>query len=199
LLHIAAKLYLYTQLQKHINKSSMRVEEKIFMNWACNLLCPFNPSAVDDYLREKIHIIKGVAAELLQEIDYTPTTIYRGVVLKEEITQLQPHKNFTYLSFSESKNIAYNFADTTESGFPSLFNLGEHGYIVEYLPRPQEIIFHYKMLDVIPVLELLAAAGMDSPTIPEQQEVTILQPKQPFTIVTPFKKYEGYKPYKFYA
>lgn len=169
------------------------------MNWACNMLCPVNANATDKFLRDNLTTIREEASKLLKAINYKPKPIYRGVILKEQITALQPHPNFTYLSFSERKNIAYNFADLSDDGFPCINDLGEYGYVVEYLPRQEEVLYHYDFPCIFPIVQTLEAAGMDNSAevMIVQKEVAILQPAEPMTNVKPFAPYPGYKSYEY--
>jgi hypothetical protein len=151
----------------------------IYFNWSCNMLAG-NPIATDKYLRDNLDTVKRVAAELLKSINYTPRTIYRGIVVPEgELTELSPHHGFTYLSFSEDLRIAKIFADPAhDMAFILRKRLGNdlYGYITEYTPRVEEILFHHRFLSMLPYVKALWENEIDATTIHQQQEVTILQP-----------------------
>jgi hypothetical protein len=151
-----------------------------------------NPVAADQLLKANLDIIKEISGVLLGKFNYTPKEIYRGIILPNEIDELKPHENFTYLSFSEDRKIAESFANPTPTGFGSLFYLGKYGYVIEYIPKPEEVIFHYKFMELLPYRSVFIKAGLGDETLNEQKEVTLLQPQEPFIKI---KKYESNKRY----
>lgn len=153
----------------------------IYFDWSCRALLGGNPVGADNYLNNHLEVIKGVAQALLKKVEYTPKEIYRGVILNEPTLELDPHPNFTYLSFSENRRIAENFADPSEEGFGSLFFLGNYGYVIEHTPSLEDILFHFSFVDVLPYEEVFRRAGIENPLLKSQEEVTILQPEQRFT------------------
>jgi hypothetical protein len=152
----------------------------IYFQWSCRALLGGDPVATDKFLNDNIDVIKTVAQVMLKKVNYYPTEIYRGIILPEEVDELKPHKNFTYLSFSEDRKIAESFADPSPSGFGTLFFLGEYGYLIKYVPKIEEIIFHYSFLNLLPYQEVFIKAGYGDDLLVEQKEVTILQPQEPF-------------------
>lgn len=169
----------------------MDKELGIYFNWSANQLAG-DSVATDKYLRDNLDTIKKVASGLLRKINYQPTLIYRGVIMKErELTHLQPHPGFTYLSFSENLEMAKIFADPDHyMAFVMKHRLGEeqlYSYIVEYTPQIEEVLFHHKFLEILPYVQLLReVANIDASKIHEQQEVTILQPAYPLEVKTPY-------------
>jgi len=110
-------------------------------------------------------------------------TIYRGIVLEDNnLTKLQPHENFHYLSFSEDINIAKEFA---RPGSLSLSNLGNYGYLITLEPKDYTTLAHYK-------INTLLNLYWDKQGIPDriaslrQQEVTILQPLKSLKLIQIF-------------
>lgn len=164
-----------------------------YFNWAANAVLPFFANGADIYLDEHKEVICEVAQTLLEQIDYVPGTIYRGVLLKSPVTELTPNKRLKYVSFSTDRGVAEHFADY--NGFGSGImdiksKLGEHGYVIEYTPKPEEVLFHYHLLQVLPFAEAYSRIGLDGPVevlaLSEQKEVMILQPNEPFTNIKPY-------------
>ena len=156
-------------------------KEQIYFNWSFAALFGLSPGAADKFLCENLATIKAYAQELLIKIDYKPETIYRGVILNEKVDELIPHKNFTYLSFSENKTVAESFGDPTETGFGSVAFLGNYGYVIEYIPNLNEILYHNKFAEMLPYRQKLGSMGFNDDTLIQQREVMILQPENPFT------------------
>src|SRR5437868_1765020 len=94
-----------------LTAGDIRQKIRTYFNWSCNQISGVNPPAVDQYLRDNLEDIKIAAQHLLNKINYQPGTIYRGIIMQQEITELQPHENLTYLSFSEDIKIAERFAN----------------------------------------------------------------------------------------
>lgn len=154
----------------------------VYFNWSCNQLAG-DPVATDAYLRQNLEVVKKVAARLLR--GYKPQLLYRGVIMRESgLTELQPSIDFTYLSFSEDKNVAKVFADPEHHMAVELRAVGKcYGYMTEYTPKIEEILFHYVFLEMFPYVEcLLLKINVDGTKLHEQKEVTILQPKHPLIL-----------------
>lgn len=152
----------------------------IYFTWSCHALIGRSPVAVNTFLNENLDTIKEVAAELLK--GFNPTMLYRGIIVREKINELPPHENFTYLSFSEDKDIAASFADPSPNGFGSAFHLGDYGYVIEYTPKVEEVLWHYSFFNKFPYLDAMLDVGVDGTTIPVQKEVILLQPETPFKV-----------------
>ncbi len=162
----------------------MHTDQEIYFNWSCNLLVG-EPIATDKYLQDNLKVITTVSLSLLKRIAYTPLIIYRGVIMKDAaLKQLQPSNDFTYLSFSEDKKIAEMFADPEhDMGVELKARGGHYGYLTEYTPRLDEILFHHHFLKLFPYVEaILFYNNIDASKIHLQQEVTILQPSHPLII-----------------
>lgn len=162
-----------------------------YFNWSANVLMPINPNAADHYLRANRMAIVKVAQKLLQVIQYAPVTLYRGILLKQQVSAIEPHDRLQYLSFSEDLSVAQCFADPRGFG-NELVNLesrlGRHGYVIEYTPTLEEILFHYHFLAILPYAEAFTLLGMNGgaevSSLHDQKEVTILQPASPFVNIT---------------
>ena len=159
-----------------------------YFNWSANALVPVNPGGADRFLKENRSSILKTSQKLLRQIGYVPRPIYRGVILKEAVDTILPHKNLEYLSFSSALSVAEHFADI--NGFGSEHTdvgqqLGTHGYVIEYSPRITEVLFHYHLLSVLPYAQAFNRLGMNGTQevegLKRQREIMILQPAQPFT------------------
>jgi hypothetical protein len=155
-----------------------------YYNWSLHALIGLDNAAADKYLNENLATIKEIAGALLRDMEIEPQEIYRGILMHEaDLTELKPHDNYTYLSFSDDPKIANSFADV--NGFGSEFginhNLGRYGYVVSYTPQLSEILFHHSFLDVFPYRKhMKQIVGDTSKTMDIQKEVMILQPAEPF-------------------
>ena len=173
--------------KKKLTLQDMKGDLKIYFNWSANALVPLNPGAADVYLKENRSTIFDIAQMLLGWMNYAPTLIYRGVILRYPTNTILPNDNLQYLSFSTERSVAEYFADV--NGFGSdLINvvdqLGEYGYVIEYTPKLTEILFHYEFLSILPYEEAFALLGMagrfEVNGLKKQKEIIILQPDEPF-------------------
>ncbi len=162
-----------------------------YFNWSANVLAPINPCAADKFLKENRDSIIKVAKKLMDWIGYVPGTAYRGIILRESVNAIVPHKNLEYLSFSTERRVAEYFADI--NGFGSdivdvTAQLGWYGYVIEYKPVIDEILFHYDLLEILPYAEAFSLLGMKGHSevegLKKQKEIVILQPTVPFTNIT---------------
>jgi hypothetical protein len=175
------------QQRKILTLEEIKGEFQIYFNWSANALMPLHPGAADVYLKENLPTIIKVARELLKQVNYTFGPIYRGVILEHPVNLIVPHKRLQYLSFSTERSVAEHFADV--KGFGSEIvdvadQLGEHGYVIEYTPMSNEILFHYDFLSILPYAEAFTLVGMagrlEVEGLRKQKEIIILQPYEPF-------------------
>src|SRR4051812_25623729 len=118
---------------KKLSLRQLTKEQSIYFNWSANALVPFHPGAADTYLIENFSIVKRVADLLLNFSNYVPEKIYRGVILKEPVSVLHPHKKLTYLSFSTEPSVAEHFAHPKGFGSEVInlqARLGSYGYVI---------------------------------------------------------------------
>jgi len=170
---------------------------RTFFNWSANALLPLYPGAADKLLDLHKPTIQRIAAQLLTGI-YTPATIYRGIILREPAKQIDPQPSMQYLSFSTERRIAEHFADVNGFGSDILDvaqQLGTHGYLIEYTPQPEEILFHFALLDILPYAEAFYKIGLNGNKeingLRQQREVMILQPKTPLTNIVKYQPQPG--------
>jgi len=169
----------------------MNKQYAIYFTYVVNMLRGGDPVATDNFLNEHMDTILEVAEELYGDIPQKK--IYRGIILSEKTSSLNPHPNFTYISCTESLKIAESFADPTPSGFGSFFNLGEHGYIAKISP-PYQVLYHHSILKDKRFREMFInffGSGKDGIGFFEKQkEVTIVQPEKPIKL-TPYLSIKG--------
>jgi len=165
----------------------------IYFNWSCNALMPIISGAADHYLKQHKQTISRIACELLAPLNYEKKTLYRGIILREPVEEVSPQKYLQYLSFTYDKKIAEHFANV--NGFGSDFfnvkeQLGEYGYIIEYAPEPEELLFHYKLFDILPYAEGFSTIGHNGEAevngLRKQKEIMIYQPAEPLTNIRKF-------------
>jgi len=164
-----------------------------YFNWSANALMPMNPSATDRYLKENQSAILKVAQKLLKAINYCPSIIYRGIILRHPVDSIVPNEQLQYLSFSTERLVAEHFANINGFGSDLLdvsLQLGTHGYVIEYTPTFSEVLFHYELLSLLPYSEAFSLLKMDGNRevegLKKQKEVMILQPTLPFTKITKY-------------
>lgn len=176
--------------KRKLTLREMKGDLLIYFNWSANALVPFRPGAADSYLKEHRSTVLKIAQILLRQIHYDPVPVYRGVILKQPVREVAPHKLLQYLSFSADRSVAEHFADI--NGFGSEIidvptQLGNYGYIIEYTPKITEILFHHHFLSILPYAEAFASLGMDGvsevESLMKQKEITIIQPVEPFTSI----------------
>jgi hypothetical protein len=162
-----------------------------YFNWSANALVPITPGAADKFLKENRSTILIIAQKLLELVNYAPGTIYRGIILKQPVNSIVPHKNMEYLSFSTDRSVAEHFADV--KGFGSEIidvaaQLEEYGYIIEYTPKITEILFHHRFLSILPYAEAFSLLGRNGLSqvkrLEWQKEITIFQPAEPLFNIT---------------
>lgn len=160
-----------------------------YFQWSCLALYGADPVGADRYLRDNLEEIRLYAERLLRKINYEPRPVVRGVILREQINgKLDPHPRQTYLSFTEDMTIAERFADINHWMSFILRNNGyKYGYIIEYTPAIDEVLFHHSFVDILPYDDWFRSVGIDDNKIREQKEVTIIQPQHSFTQI---KRYE---------
>lgn len=166
---------------------------KIYFNWSLNALMPVNSGAADEYMRQNREPIVSIAHTLLKMINYEPQPIFRGLLMKHpDLLEISPRNGYEYLSFTDDEKVAEHFSNINGFGaeyagfLDTAKQLGTYGYVIEYTPKFSEVLFHYKLLDMLPyAVALTNVLGMDGKKeikeIKKQREIMILQPKEPFS------------------
>lgn len=162
-----------------------------YFNWSANSLVPFHPGAADIYLKENRTTVLKIAQKLLKQIPYDHGPVYRGIILKQPVDVIVPHKKLQYLSFSTERLVAEHFADINGFGSEVIdvaAQLGDCGYVIEYTPKITEILFHHHFLSILPYAEAFSLLGMDGISevegLKKQKEIIIFQPAEPFINIT---------------
>ena len=178
--------------ENRISLEEIQGDLAIYFNWSANALVPINPGASDRYLKDNFLPVWKIAQEFLEHVSDLPDKIYRGIILREPATSVEPHKAIGHLSFSTDKKVAEHFANIKGFGSDVLdltVRLGKYGYVIEYSPDITEILFHYEFLSMLPYAEAFDLLGMDGESevnsLMKQKEITIIQPPYPFTNVLP--------------
>lgn len=94
---------------KKLKFSDLTGDLQTYFTWSFNALFPFYDGA-DKYLVANRRAIHKVAGKLLENLQYKPETIYRGILLKEPVTQIDPHPNLFFLPFTADRQVAEQFA-----------------------------------------------------------------------------------------
>lgn len=160
---------------------------EIYINFLCNALVGGDPTAVDDYCKENKEAIDHYADLMNKKHPVTLKKIYRGLLLldDESINQtLLPKDIIQYISFSESKEVAQDFANTNST--VSQFFMGQcpdaRGYLVEHEPDSNEILFHYSWAEALGLDMTFGKGSMK--VIQEQQEVMLKQTMKEFKLTS---------------
>lgn len=179
-----------TMQHQKLTLAHMKGDLGTYFNFAINALFPVYDGA-DGYLIQHQATIRRVAQKLLQRINYQPEPLFRGILLKQPVTQINPHPNLTFLPFSTDRAVAAHFANPKGFGSNVMnveLHLGKYGYVIEYTPELSEILFHYRFLSFLPFVEALNLIKVDGhgqvEFLKKQKEVTILQPDKPFLNIT---------------
>ena len=180
--------------QKKLTLAQLNGDLQIYFNWSANAIMPVHAGGADAYLKANQPVIVKIAQRLLEFIDYVPETVYRGVILKQSVTEIVPREKLQYLSFSTDRTVAEHFADINGFGNPLInlaARLGKYGYLIEYTPAISEILFHFSFLSILPYAEAFNLLGMngtrEAESLLKQKEVMILQPAAPFTHITQYQ------------
>lgn len=131
-------------LDKRVNK---------YLNFVSNALIGYL-NASDIILEENYSAISHVAKQLYKKYPQKKT-LFRGVLLYQSQLKhnglLEPQDNMRYLSFSESRNKALDFAypyPEYKKTFAQIKKPKEgeelEGYLIMYEPAPDDILYHWK-------------------------------------------------------
>jgi hypothetical protein len=102
----------------------------------------------DDVMNKHRNQIYAVARWMMKQRKPPIRKLYRGVLLEPSEVEdgvIKPDPQLTFLSFSESFDVACWFADPDSimSGYVSEQRPGVEGWIIEYKPKPSEILWHH--------------------------------------------------------
>jgi len=170
----------------------------LWLNWSIQAIMG-NLQQADALMREYSAEIQHAAALLRKHNRNVPIgTLYRGIIAsKEQIREgsLPSLEGYMSTSFTERLEVACWFA-STDAGISQVVmmqNPRAKGYIAEYEPAPEEVLFHYAW-NIAKELPKLAAMHPDIRDIEQfewylqtQAEVITLPPSELF--VRPMKEY----------
>lgn len=177
-----------------LDKNLIEAAEPHYFNFILNALTGHNP---DDFFRQNEQAIRYYARALREASRLQACQVYRGLLLEShEIKEMrvQPMDHITFLSFSESREIAECFADIEHpmAIFVRRQRPTVEGYVIEHLAQPDEIIFHWQWAK-----PLLLHRYVDTKVIFEQKEVMLFQTNKAFDL-KPFPRggssSHGYNP-----
>lgn len=159
-----------------------------YINFVLNALVGGNPGAVDNHYRTNNAEIDGVAKGLRASLPTPHHTLWRGILAEDKYIKnghLLPLEHVTYLSFTEDKRVAQQFANpldwmalTVMQKYPN-----SKGYMIEYHPAFDEIIFHWSWHKALKIEHYLPQA---METVLEQKEVLLKQKHHHFKLI-PYK------------
>lgn len=159
----------------------------------------------DGMIREHGDSIRRVAAWLRATMPVKPGTVYRGLLLDPSLLRasdglVDVDPNYTFLSYTEDKNVACWFADRESTISKSVADryADASGYIAKRRPRQADILFHYSWGLGFPLagrrIPLWVIATQDPRMDPRQieqwlktQQEVILEPVTKPYAVTPFE------------
>ena len=152
-----------------------------YINFVCNALVASN-TAVDNYFKENQKDIEAFAEIMHQKAPIKVEKIYRGLLMEEALETLEPLPHIQFLSFSEDKKVAYDFADINSdiSVAMRMENPNAKGYIIEYTPQKNEILFHHSWVDLMGLDWYLPKGSIE--LIREQKEVMLKQNMREFKL-----------------
>jgi len=148
-----------------------------YIHFVGHALLGYDPNANDKFLTDNKKEIEEVASFMLERYPIKEGIIYRGLLLVErdiKDSTLEPLEHIKYLSFTEDKEVALDFADTS-SEISQFFMKKEplaKGYLVEQFLKKEEVLFHYSWADSLGLYMLL---GEDSRTLIEKQKEVMLK------------------------
>jgi hypothetical protein len=128
-------------------------EYNYYVNWAMKAVLG-RLSEADALMREHGKPIRSMAKKLVKRFGVPKRPIYRGVVLDpgEAPGGLLPANDYTFVSWSEDRDVACWFADRDSviSGFVRMIRPQISGWIAESWPDPKRVLFHWSWAPKFP-------------------------------------------------
>lgn len=142
---------------------------------------------VDQFFAQNRAAIDRAAVVFRELFEFKSQPLYRGILLDPvdaETGKLAPVHKVRYLSFSESKNVALEFADINERISRFIRQRTPHfrGYLICYTPDVNEVLFHHSWADRLG-FHKLPLPNWDSGVVREQREVLLRQEGRIFDVV----------------
>lgn len=155
-----------------------------YLTFITNALLAATPDT-DLYYKQNERQILNTAIKINEKFPVTLGQVYRGILLKPDSAKdsiLKPLEFIKYLSFTEDKEVALEFADTKSD--LSLFVMRQHpdskGYLIEHNVTLDEIVFHHSWIDALHLNLYFDHASIN--TLKQQKEVLIKQRMIPFKL-----------------
>lgn len=156
----------------------------LYYNFVANVLKGNNNGADQLYKANRLSI-DSIAAKLRKRYPTSLKKIYRGMLLDDKFVKnnmFDPMHKIQYMSFSEHKLGASEFADP-HSWMSQIFMMGEpnaKGYMIEYHPKPKEILFHWRWAEIVGITRL---PDLEMHDLMRQAEVIIKQTGQKLSLI----------------
>lgn len=151
----------------------------IYLGFLVRAIMP-SGCVADDYFRRHSVSIEQMARRLREIIGYAPRPLYRGLILRpgelDRDNILRALPRITYLSFSESRAIAHDFADMYApiSALLRAQKPDGKGYLIAYTASADEVLFSWRWADLIGLNDL-GVPGWSADLVYRQQEVILRQ------------------------
>lgn len=164
-----------------------------YINWALYAVTG-KLAVADNLMKDKGAAIRAVARYYQKTKRPRRRTLYRGLLLEPEQVEeglINQDPDVTFVSFSEDRDVACWFADpsSTMSSFVKMQRPDVEGWIMEYLPKLSDILFHHTWNPIlIPgrgELYLQQAATMHRDIIPVADQLAWNLETQSEVIVKP--------------
>lgn len=163
-------------------------ELNLYFNFIARALVPLQSGDADAFYSEYEESVNRVAKALRAQLGCPGQIIYRGILLEgfssaTRLGRLIPIEHIRYLSFSESPEVAKRFADPADSMAFSFRLTGKRvtGYLMEYQPPPEEVLFHWRWAESLHLSDL-GIPYYNHETVLEQKEVIIRQNGKEFPL-----------------
>lgn len=162
-----------------------REDAQTYLTFIYNVVVP-RGGADQFYVRHGASISR-TAAVLRKKFQFTPQKLYRGILLDPQAAasgRLDPADFVQYLSFSESRAVACEFADINHpmSDFVRARTPHFRGYMIEHTPAPSEVLFHHSWAERLG-LHNLGLLHWDQGAVQHQREVVLRQTGLRFSLV----------------
>lgn len=154
-----------------------REDAQTYLTFIYNVVVP--RGGADQFYDRHVASITRTATMLRKKFHFTPQTLYRGILLDPHAASsgwLEPADFVKYLSFSESRAVACEFADINHpmSDFVRARTPQFRGYIIEHTPTPSEVLFHHSWAELLG-LHKLGLLHWDQGAVLHQREVVLRQ------------------------
>lgn len=166
----------------------------LYLNFLVRAIIPVNQDA-DAFYRVHAGAIEDAAAMLRDRFGVPSGTLWRGILLDSSDVGtdglLYPMPTITYLSFSENRAIAEEFANP-QSWISTLVRLQRpsvHGYLIEHRADASEVLFSHHWIEPLG-LNQMRIPDWSANSVARQCEVILRQKGRRFQ-VNAINQYSG--------